>query len=36
VQTGSGTHPPSYPMGTVGSYSDGKAAGARSWPLTSA
>jgi hypothetical protein len=28
VQTGSGVHPTSYPMGTVGSFSGGKAAGA--------
>jgi hypothetical protein len=35
VQTGSGAHPASYPMGTGGSFPGGKAAGARSWPLTS-
>jgi hypothetical protein len=35
VQTGSGAHPASYPMGTRGSFPGGKAAGARSWPLTS-
>jgi hypothetical protein len=35
VQTGSGAHPASYPMGTVGSFPGGKAAGERSWPLTS-
>jgi hypothetical protein len=28
VQTGSGAHPASYPMGTGGSFPDGKAAGA--------
>jgi hypothetical protein len=28
-------HPTSYPMGTMGSYPGGKAAGAWSWPLTS-
>jgi hypothetical protein len=27
VQTGSGAHPASYPMGTCGSFSGGKAAG---------
>jgi hypothetical protein len=30
-----GPHPTSYPMGTTGSFPGGKAAGARSWPLTS-
>jgi hypothetical protein len=35
VQTGSGNHPASYPMGTRGSFTRGKAAGAWSWPLTS-
>jgi hypothetical protein len=35
VQTGSGTHPSSYPMGTGGSFPEGKAARAWSWPLTS-
>jgi hypothetical protein len=34
-QTGSGTHATSYPMGTVGSFPGGKAAGAWRWPLTS-
>jgi len=34
VQTGSGAHPASYPMGTGGSFSEGKAAGTWSWPLT--
>jgi hypothetical protein len=34
VQNGSGTHPVSYPMGTRGSFSRDKAAGAWSWPLT--
>jgi hypothetical protein len=35
VQTGSGVHPASYPMGTRGSFPEGKAAGAWSWPPTS-
>jgi hypothetical protein len=35
VQSGSGTHPASYPMDTRGSYPGGKAAGAWNWPLTS-
>jgi uncharacterized membrane protein YgcG len=35
VKTGSGAHPASYPTGTGGSYSGGKAAGAWSWPFTS-
>jgi hypothetical protein len=35
VQTGSGVHPTSYPMGTGGPFPGGKAAGAWSWPLTS-
>jgi hypothetical protein len=35
VQTGSGTHPASYSMGTRGSLPEGKAAGAWNWPLTS-
>jgi hypothetical protein len=35
VQTGSGAHPASYPMGNRGSFPGGKAAGAWSWPLTS-
>jgi hypothetical protein len=35
VQTRSGAHPASYPLGTGGSLAGGKAAGARSWPLTS-
>jgi hypothetical protein len=35
VQTGSGTHPASYPLGTGGSFPGCKAAGAWSWPLTS-
>jgi hypothetical protein len=30
VQTGSGAHPASYPMGTGGSFPGGKAVGARS------
>jgi hypothetical protein len=36
VQTGSGAHPASYPMGTRGSFPGGKAAGAWRWPFTSA
>jgi hypothetical protein len=35
VQNGSGAHPASYPMGTRGAFPGGKAAGARSWSLTS-
>jgi hypothetical protein len=35
VQTGSGAHPASYPVGTGGSFPGGKATGAWSWPLTS-
>jgi hypothetical protein len=35
VQTGSVTHPASYPMGTEDSFPGDKAAGAWSWPLTS-
>jgi hypothetical protein len=35
VQTGSGAHPASYPMGTRGSFPGGKNDGAWSWPLTS-
>jgi hypothetical protein len=34
VQNGSGAHPASYPMDTRGSFPGGKAAGARSRPLT--
>jgi hypothetical protein len=34
IQTGSGTHPASYPMGTRGSLPDGKAVGVWNWPLT--
>jgi hypothetical protein len=34
VQTGSGDHPPSYPMGTVGSFPGNKAAGAWSYIST--
>jgi len=34
VQTGYGTHPASYPMGTRGFYSGNKVAVAWSWPLT--
>jgi hypothetical protein len=36
VQTGSGVHPASYPMGTRGSFPGGKAAEVWSWPHTSA
>jgi hypothetical protein len=35
VQNGSGAHPASYPMGTRGSFSGGKATWAWSWLLTS-
>jgi hypothetical protein len=35
VQNRSGAHPPSYPVGTRGSFPGGKAAEAWSWPLTS-
>jgi hypothetical protein len=35
VQTGSGAHPASYPLGTRVSFTGSKAAGAWSWPLTS-
>jgi hypothetical protein len=35
IQNGSGDHPASYPVGTRGSFSGGKAAGAWSWPLAS-
>jgi hypothetical protein len=35
VQTGSGTHPASYQMGTRGFFSRGKVAGEWSWPPTS-
>jgi len=35
VQTGSGAHPTSNPMGTTVSFPGDKAAGAWSWPLTS-
>jgi hypothetical protein len=35
VQNGSGTHPAFCPMGTRVSLPEGKAAGARSWPLIS-
>jgi hypothetical protein len=34
IQTGSGAHPASYPVGTGGSFPDGKAAGVWSWQLT--
>jgi hypothetical protein len=35
VLTGSGARPVSYPMGTRGSFPEGKADGSWSWPLTS-
>jgi hypothetical protein len=35
VQTGSGAHPASYPMGNSGSFPGSKAAGTWSWPFTS-
>jgi hypothetical protein len=35
VQTGSGAHPASYPMGIGGSFPGGKAVRAWSWPLNS-
>jgi hypothetical protein len=35
VQIDSGAHLAFYPMGTGGSFPEGKAAGAWSWPLTS-
>jgi hypothetical protein len=35
IQTSSGVHPSSYPMGTGGSFPRGKATRAWSWPLTS-
>jgi hypothetical protein len=35
VQTSSGNHPASYPVGTRGSFPGVKAAGAWSWPLIS-
>jgi hypothetical protein len=35
VQIGSEAYPASYPMGTGGYFSVGKAAGASSWPLAS-
>jgi hypothetical protein len=35
IQNGSGAHSASYPIGTRGFFSEGKAAGAWSWPLTS-
>jgi len=35
VQTSSGPHPASHPMGNKGSFPAGKAAGTWSWPLTS-
>jgi hypothetical protein len=35
VQTGSGAHTVSYPMGTEGFFPGGKVAGAWSWPFTS-
>jgi len=35
VHNGSGVHPAYYPIGTRGSFPEGKTAGAWSWPLTS-
>jgi hypothetical protein len=35
VQTGSGSHPATYWVDTVGSFPGGKSSGAWSWPLTS-
>jgi hypothetical protein len=35
IQTGSGSHPVSYPMSTMDSFRGGKAAGTWSWELTS-
>jgi hypothetical protein len=35
IQTGSGVHPASYPVGTRGSFPDGKVVAVWSWPLTS-
>ena len=35
LQTGSGTHPTSYLLGTEGHFSEGKTAGVRSWPVAS-
>jgi hypothetical protein len=35
VQTGSGAHPASYPLGKTGSFPGGKAAGTWSWTFTS-
>jgi hypothetical protein len=35
VQTGSGAHLASYPMGIEASFPEGKAAGSWMWPLTS-
>jgi hypothetical protein len=35
VQTGSGVHPTTYPVGTEGYFPGGKAAGTWSWPFTS-
>jgi hypothetical protein len=35
LQTGSGSHSASYPMGTGSSFPGGKAAGSWSWPFTS-
>jgi hypothetical protein len=34
VQTSSGPHPSSYPVGTRGSFNGGKGGGAWIWPLT--
>jgi hypothetical protein len=35
VQTDSGANPPTYPMGSVSSFPEGKTAGSWSWPLAS-
>jgi len=35
VQNEYGAHPASYPMGKRGSFNEGKALGAWSWPITS-
>jgi hypothetical protein len=35
VQKDSGSRPASYPVGTIGSFPEGKAVGTWSWPLTS-
>jgi hypothetical protein len=35
IQTASGPHPAAYPLGTRGSFTESKAAGAWSWQFTS-